>query len=360
MPDLLFGAGPLSQLAAPHRARTRTISAENVTGGRGEGALAVPDLNDADLPHSRLAIDLGRGFKVRPFGWCRRGETLTIADVAGAGVIRHIWIASNVPDMSTLRLKAYWDGAAEPALDVTLADFFCLGGPGHANTVSSLPIVVGPVRGCSSFWSMPFASHALIQITNEGGTDAEVVAYYVTYEETDVDDFDGSRFHAKTIVGQADPKTWEFDIAQIDGAGNYVGTSMNWRALTPRWWGEGEVKPTWDTMSSRRWSPPAPRTTSAEPGGSAATRPWCRAVRRSSGRSPPGTPGRPFCRPTRVTPAKSCSTAGTCRTPSASRTASASRFSPSAKAPTNAMRSAPTTSAPPVTGTSTANDGLAR
>jgi hypothetical protein len=242
MPDLLFGAGPLSQLAAPHRARTRTISAENVTGGRGEGALAVPDLNDADLPHSRLAIDLGRGFKVRPFGWCRRGETLTIADVAGAGVIRHIWIASNVPDMSTLRLKAYWDGAAEPALDVTLADFFCLGGPGHANTVSSLPIVVGPVRGCSSFWSMPFASHALIQITNEGGTDAEVVAYYVTYEETDVDDFDGSRFHAKTIVGQADPKTWEFDIAQIDGAGNYVGTSMNWRALTPRWWGEGEVK----------------------------------------------------------------------------------------------------------------------
>jgi hypothetical protein len=242
MPDALFGAGPLSQLAAPRRARTRTISAENVTGGRGEGAVAVPDLSDPNLPHSRLSIDLGRGFKVRPFGWCRSGETFTLADIAGAGVIRHMWIASNVPDLSALRLRAYWDGTAEPAVDVTLADFFCLGGPGHGNTVNSLPIVVGPVRGCSSFWSMPFESSALIQITNEGDADAEVVAYYITYEETDGDDFDGSRFRAKTVVGTADTKTWEFDIAKISGAGNYVGTSMNWRALAPRWWGEGEVK----------------------------------------------------------------------------------------------------------------------
>lgn len=242
MPDVPFGLGPLARLAAPRRVRTRTISAENVTGRRGEGARAVPDLNDPNLPHSRLAIDLGRGFKVRPFGWCPVGETLTLAAIDGPGVIRHLWVTSNVPDMSSLRLRAYWDGASAPSVDVTLADFFCLGGPGHANLVNSLPIVVGPVRGCSSFWSMPFESTALLQITNEGDDNAEVVAYAVTYEEADEDEYDGSRFCAKTLVGQADPQTSEFDIASVCGAGNYVGTAMNWRALTPRWWGEGEIK----------------------------------------------------------------------------------------------------------------------
>ena len=242
MSDSIFHPGPLSGIAAPHRVATRTISAENVTGARNEGARAVPDLTDPGLPHSRMAIDLGAGFKVRPFGWCHAGDTLTLADISGAGVIKHLWIASNVPDMSTLRLQAHWDGEGEAAIDVTLADFFCLGGPGQGNTVDSMPIVVGPVRGCTSFWPMPFATGALLRIINEGDVDAEVIAYYVTYAPADADEFGGSRFHARTVVGRPDPTTSEFDIARIDGAGNYVGTSMNWRALTPRWWGEGEVK----------------------------------------------------------------------------------------------------------------------
>jgi len=242
VPDHVLGRGLLEQIALPRRVRTRIISAENPTGRRGGGAQAVPDPTNPDLPHSSLALDLGRGFKVRPFGWCRSHESYTLADIEGAGVIRHLWIATDVPDMSTLRLRMYWDGTNTPAVDVSLANFFCLGGPGQGNQVQSLPIVVGPVRGCSSFWTMPFQSGAVLEITNEGGSDAKIVAYSVTYDEVDSNDFGGSRFHARTVSGQPDPKTWEFDIATIDGAGTYVGTSINWKATSPRWWGEGEVK----------------------------------------------------------------------------------------------------------------------
>src|SRR5690348_10999907 len=48
--------------------RSRSISAENPTGAKGRGGMAVPDLSEKEYPDSGRAADvLGQGWKVRPF-----------------------------------------------------------------------------------------------------------------------------------------------------------------------------------------------------------------------------------------------------------------------------------------------------
>lgn len=234
--------GLLGSLTVARSVRTKQISAENPTGARGEGATTVPDPSDPSLPHSRAAEDLGVGFKVRPFISLPARSEATLADITGAGVITNFFITSNIPDFRKLRLRIWWDDRDVPSVDVSVADFFCLGGPGHANTVTSVPVVVGPVRGCTSQWRMPFSAGARLVILNESDIDADVIAYKVTWEERSPESIDEWRFHAVTCEGSSDPATAEFDIARIEGAGLFVGVAVNWRAETMRWWGEGEVK----------------------------------------------------------------------------------------------------------------------
>ena len=221
---------------------TRQISPENPTGARNEGARAVPNPSDPDLPHSINSVRLGPGFKVRPFIAVSAGETKVIANIGGAGVITNFFITSNIVDYRDLWLTAHWDGSDDAAIEVSLASYFCLGGPGQRHDVTSAPINVGPVRGCSSSWAMPFSDGAILRLENRGEADASVVAYKLTYEERDAVDIPPSRFHAKTTSGSPAKPKFEFDLVNTAGAGLVVGASINWTAIAPRWWGEGEIK----------------------------------------------------------------------------------------------------------------------
>src|SRR5437868_402555 len=60
------------------------------------------------------------------------GETRTLADIRGAGVIRHIWFTIGADDPLYLRqavVRIYWDGQAHPSVEVPVGDLF---GIGHA------------------------------------------------------------------------------------------------------------------------------------------------------------------------------------------------------------------------------------
>jgi Protein of unknown function (DUF2961) len=222
--------------------RTRQVSPENPTGARGAGARAVPDPSDPDLPHSAMAAELGAGFKVRPFVSLAAGATVTLAELTGGGTITNLFITSNAHDLRDLRLCIRWDGDDRPAVAVNLASFFCLGGRGQAHPVTSAAINVGPVRGCTSSWPMPYRDGARITIDNVGELDVDVIAYKVTYNELANDAVPGYRFHAITREEPADPVTAEFTLLQAPGQGLVVGTSVSWTTALPRWWGEGEVK----------------------------------------------------------------------------------------------------------------------
>lgn len=58
------------------------------------------------------------------------GDTLTLIDEAGPGLISHIWvtIASDDADhLKALVLRMYWDGESSPSVEAPIGDFFGLG-----------------------------------------------------------------------------------------------------------------------------------------------------------------------------------------------------------------------------------------
>src|SRR4029078_10232773 len=122
-------------VAVPRHARgvrSHSINAENPTGAPGSAARAAPHL--------------GPGRKGSAYLPLAAGETLTLADIEGPGVIRHIWItvADRTPAgpyvLRDLVLRARWDGSEHPSVEVPLGDFFCNGFASRA-LVTSAPIV---------------------------------------------------------------------------------------------------------------------------------------------------------------------------------------------------------------------------
>ncbi len=118
------------------------------------------------------------------------GQTLVVADLAGPGVIKHIWNTATSLNPFVGRelvLRIFWDGAERPSVEVPLGDFFGVG-HGAMKTFQSLPVSVssyGRSRNC--FWRMPFRKHAKITVTNENELRFGPVAfyYYVDWEQVD-------------------------------------------------------------------------------------------------------------------------------------------------------------------------------
>lgn len=221
---------------------TRQISAENPTGAKGGACIWEPNPQDPNLVHSGAATDLGRGWKVRPFIPVKAGETVMLADIAGPGCINQFFITSDLPEYRSLVLRFYWDDEATPSVEVPIGDFFAMGHDAAPHLVNSLPVTVGPHRGCNCYWQMPFRRHARITLQNEGPQDANVVAYRVLYQLHEVPD-EAAYFHAqwrRSITRRDYPE--HVIVDGVKGKGLYVGTYLAWSAFSRGWWGEGEVK----------------------------------------------------------------------------------------------------------------------
>ena len=111
----------LGSLALLSNAETRSISAENPTGEKGNGAKApVPDReamtalmqgHESMLPSGfeHPAAALGKGWKVWPCIMPLRSGVTTLADIEGPGVIQHIWITVAEQAYRDTVLRIYWD-----------------------------------------------------------------------------------------------------------------------------------------------------------------------------------------------------------------------------------------------------------
>lgn len=234
--SLGMGLGGLPILGG---ARTRSVSPENPTGAKGKGAMAVPDA--AALPFSAAAGDLGPGWKVNPFHRVKSGETLTLMEVEGPGIIQHIWLVADPAKGRSHLIRFYWDGEETPSIEAPVSDFFAVGHNRFA-PVNSLAVVVNPKSAFNCYWPMPFRRRARITFTNEDPADLELLTYQITYAETELPEAVGC-FHAQWRRAVTDRAHPDYTIVDgISGVGKYVGTFLAWTQLSEGWFGEGEIK----------------------------------------------------------------------------------------------------------------------
>lgn len=205
------------------------------------------------------------------------GDSRSIAEISGAGCIRHIWLTMGAPNgypdryqYRKVLIRMYWDGEETPSVETPIGDFF---GMGHsmARNFVSLPLQMSPQegRGFNCWFPMPFQTGARIEVVNEDDKQVNVY-FYVDYEEypegTDLSKH--GRFHAQwrrvnPTPGWADPavrwednkdKMWEawsvpnwgennYVILEAEGQGHYVGCHVDIDAFARQandWYGEGD------------------------------------------------------------------------------------------------------------------------
>jgi hypothetical protein len=223
-----------SDIARLRDRRTRSISPENFDGSAGGGGRATRGTGAAS------ARDLGPGWKISPSVDVAPGETFTLAEIEGAGVITHFWITTHTDNWRTLVLRAYWDQEAEPAIEVPYGDFFCSGWGVFAQ-VDSQVVAANPHGGFNSYWPMPFRSGARLTIENTSDVDVRIY-YQITYEVGDDHGHDGYLHAQWRRSNPLEDRTPHVLVEGVEGAGHYVGTYLAWGVNSPGWWGEGEIK----------------------------------------------------------------------------------------------------------------------
>ncbi|GER88709.1 hypothetical protein KDW_28710 [Dictyobacter vulcani] len=122
-----MGLGNLSRLS---HAKTRSISAENFSGSKGQGGMAT---EGTGAFHAR---ELGQGWKVSPSVKIAPHSTFTLAEITDAGAIQHIWLTTFPAHWRKLILRAYWDGEEHASIECPLGDFFA---NGWGNAAISIP-----------------------------------------------------------------------------------------------------------------------------------------------------------------------------------------------------------------------------
>jgi hypothetical protein len=192
------------------------------------------------------------------------GETLTLLDDAGPGLISHVWvtIASDDPyHLKALVLRMFWDGEATPSVETPIGDFFGLG-LGDYHLYQSVPLAVGADKALNCFFPMPFQKHARITVTNEGAIRTDAFYFNVDYRVYGKP-LPGDRLYFHAQYRQATPargwtSQWKSngdaivnDKKNLNGDGNYVwmeaagrghfvGVAMSVLQNQDGWWGEGD------------------------------------------------------------------------------------------------------------------------
>src|SRR3989304_5443757 len=128
------------------------------------------------------------------------GQTVVLCDLAGAGIVRHIWCTLAAPPnplhARTTLLRMFWDAAPTPCVEAPIGDFFGIG-HGIVKNFASQPLTMSPEggRGFNSYFPMPFSNGARIDVANEADS-GMIFFFYVDYEEHDRLDGALLRFHA--------------------------------------------------------------------------------------------------------------------------------------------------------------------
>jgi hypothetical protein len=215
------------------------------------------------------------------------GETKTLAEISGAGVIRRFYLASSASDRMRYRkliLRMYWDGQKDPCVEVPLGDFFGAG-LGTLRHFHSLVVNINPGHqgldfdGLVSYFPMPFEKGARITLENDGQVANFRLWYHIEYEQLTGGSLpqDAGRFHTQwrrvpqtpvragnlknSQLGNAHVKNTtgedNYVILDAEGRGSYVGLFLTVDNVAGGWYGEGDDMV---FVDGAKWPPTYPGT----------------------------------------------------------------------------------------------------
>lgn len=238
-----------------------TLSASSLAQDRSEWLSSLPKEKDYVQKRASSYDRSGGNFDLRRLP---AGETLTLLQDSGPGIITHIWITltNDGPDnLKALVLRMYWDGEASPSVEAPLGDFFGLG-LGEYFLYHSIPLAVAPDRALNCFFPMPFSKSARITLTNESDHQVHAVFFNIDYQiyshplASELLYFHAQYRQATPAKGVTnqwksndDPladnrknPTGEGNYVWMEarGHGHFVGVTMSVLQNQDDWWGEGD------------------------------------------------------------------------------------------------------------------------
>jgi len=191
------------------------------------------------------------------------GETATLLDADGPGMISHMWFTISDPESFHLKrivLRIYWDGESTPSVETPIGDFFGLGTGDYYSWQSEM-LSVGSIKALNSFFPMPYQKHARITITDEGKQAISSLYYNIEYR-TDSHPLPPHTLYFHAQYRQAQPNhgwsgEWygngdplvvykrnpdgadNYVWFEAQGEGQFVGVTMSVLQNQDGWWGEG-------------------------------------------------------------------------------------------------------------------------
>src|SRR3954471_7189273 len=207
-------------LAAPARLRARDE-------GNPAAALGSP-LAGLALPHGGTTKHEGSWDRKGGNGDARRvkaGETLTLLDYKGAGIIRRFWVTIAPRAEMTIHrqaiLRMYWDGEDTPSVEAPIGDFLGVGF-GEQHDYTSLPLNETS-GGYNCYWPMPFHKSARWTLTNM--STKQIDAFYYNVDYTAYRRLPGRllNFHATWRRENPTTRTKNYTILDAAGEGHFCG-----------------------------------------------------------------------------------------------------------------------------------------
>jgi hypothetical protein len=229
-----------------------------------EGAPVPPPASPA-IPDALFAMARLRDYKCkRSSSWDRTGgnndsvvvepgQTATLLDVKGTGVITHIWFTINSSDhmhLKNLVLRAWWDGESSPSVEAPIGDFYGLG-LGEYYTYQSALLSVAPMKALNCYFQMPFSSAAKITLTNEGKVRTDNLYFAIDYTTVPKLPEGLGRFHAQYRQAAPCKKSANtsgknlngednYIFLEATGKGHFVGVTHAVEQNSDGWFGEGD------------------------------------------------------------------------------------------------------------------------
>lgn len=178
------------------------------------------------------------------------GGAKTILTLRGPRAITGIRAKVKLPpspnDRNALRelsIRIRWDNEPYPSVWAPFGDFF--GTAAGANAYQSLPLGLTADGWWYSYWYMPFAKEAELQIANDGVEDRDL-SFEITHAPVSGSLSQMARFHAKwhrdDLLPLDPARQIDWTMLQTRGAGRFCGVMLHVWNPKGSWWGEGDEK----------------------------------------------------------------------------------------------------------------------